>query len=451
MNSPQDEMARAIKILQEACKEAGIAFVPPAIASVGHGTVPIMLRKTASIGEEMVSRSYPLLLSHEFLSDLPGTRGHQEKLKWYLHSLSFRLANPVETGYLTALGIPVVIDIEWPVRRSPDGRDAYFVRVGVQVRPMADWEANLAVLISGTVTVMALPSLVPVFTESLIVNVARKAVDSGAIRFYESGMHPQELQRVQVMSSDYDHKKRGFLFLNAQDSQISDFIKRKVYWLGFREGRQKTEVWIADPYDAEYLSTTPTRMRQFAEILAAHDVVHLDSTRDFAYAQKALLEEALMFEEELRKRVPGASVSPKIRQMEGQPEGRGPSAFISYSSQDKEFAEKLATDLKNQELGVWFDKWEIKVGDSLIEKIGHAIRQKDYLIVILSPHSVASEWVKKELNEAMQREIAEKRVVVLPVLYWTCELPPFLRDKKYADFTKSYEQGFNELVEGIRR
>jgi hypothetical protein len=51
----------------------------------------------------------------------------------------------------------------------------------------------------------------------------------------------------------------------------------------------------------------------------------------------------------------------------------------------------------------------------------------------------------------MQREIKEQRVVVLPVLLKSCELPPFLCDKKYADFRDTYEQGFKELVQSITR
>jgi hypothetical protein len=42
-----------------------------------------------------------------------------------------------------------------------------------------------------------------------------------------------------------------------------------------------------------------------------------------------------------------------------------PRVFISHSSQDKSFAEKIALDLKRRGIGIWIDKWEIKVGDSL--------------------------------------------------------------------------------------
>lgn len=188
-------------------------------------------------------------------------------------------------------------------------------------------------------------------------------------------------------------------------------------------------------------------MQQIAEVLAAKEMIRLDSKRAFASAAKVLLVDSEHVEQGLKNQLAGVAL-PANQPTEEQ---KVPSAFISYSSQDSKFAERLATDLKKRELGVWFDRWEIRVGDSLTEKIGRGIRENDYLIVVLSPHSVASEWVRKELSEAMQREIKEKRVVVLPVLLKSCELPAFLPDKKYADFRRSYEEGLAELVRGIKR
>lgn len=123
--------------------------------------------------------------------------------------------------------------------------------------------------------------------------------------------------------------------------------------------------------------------------------------------------------------------------------------FLCHSSSDKLFVDRLASDLEKVNIGVWYDKWEINVGDSLIEKIQEGLNNNDYLAVILSPESVISEWVKKELNSALMKEIKEKKVVVLPCLISNCSIPPFLSDKKYADFTKSYENGFTDLLLAI--
>lgn len=120
--------------------------------------------------------------------------------------------------------------------------------------------------------------------------------------------------------------------------------------------------------------------------------------------------------------------------------------FLCHSSKDKDFVERLAFDLEKVNVGVWFDKWEIRVGDSLIEKISKGIELNDYLAIIISTNSIESEWVKREVNAALMRELEEKKVVVLPILIEDCKIPVLLKEKKYADFRKSYDEGFEEFL-----
>lgn len=122
------------------------------------------------------------------------------------------------------------------------------------------------------------------------------------------------------------------------------------------------------------------------------------------------------------------------------------SVFISYSNKDRGFVERLAADLRNRGLYVWCDRWELKVGDSLIEKINAGITSQDYLIIVLSETSVRSQWVMRELNAALMRELKERRVVVLPILIEDCDIPPLLSDKVYADFRGDYSLGLNRLL-----
>lgn len=123
--------------------------------------------------------------------------------------------------------------------------------------------------------------------------------------------------------------------------------------------------------------------------------------------------------------------------------------FISYSHEDRSFVEQLATDLKTKGLRVWYDQWELKVGNSLIEKISFGIKSQDFLIIVLSKSSVKSEWVRKELNAALIKELQEKRVVILPVVIEDCDIPPLLSDKVYADFRKGYSSGLNKLLDAF--
>ncbi len=125
--------------------------------------------------------------------------------------------------------------------------------------------------------------------------------------------------------------------------------------------------------------------------------------------------------------------------------------FISYSHADKDFVDKLAVQLVGEKVHVWLDRWELHVGDSLINKVQEAISGASALLVILSNASVASEWCRKELNSALIRELEEKRVVILPILIENCAIPIFLREKMYADFRKDFDDGLRKTLEAIAK
>ena len=55
------------------------------------------------------------------------------------------------------------------------------------------------------------------------------------------------------------------------------------------------------------------------------------------------------------------------------------SIFLSHSHADKDFARRLAMDLKRAGVRIWLDEAELKIGDSLIEKIREGIDQMEYL------------------------------------------------------------------------
>ena len=125
--------------------------------------------------------------------------------------------------------------------------------------------------------------------------------------------------------------------------------------------------------------------------------------------------------------------------------------FVSYSHQNREFATRLAAQLVKHRARVWIDQWELHVGDSLIDRIQAAIEGASALIIVLSRAAVESEWCKKELSSGLLRELEEKRVVVLPVLMEDCDIPLFVRGKKYADFRTDFDGGLKDVLEAIAR
>jgi hypothetical protein len=81
------------------------------------------------------------------------------------------------------------------------------------------------------------------------------------------------------------------------------------------------------------------------------------------------------------------------------------SCFISYNHKDKPFAKELATQLTALGYRVWIDEGELRAGDSVIRAVSLAIGQVDFLVALVSEHSIASNWCQKELSLAMTEEI----------------------------------------------
>jgi hypothetical protein len=127
--------------------------------------------------------------------------------------------------------------------------------------------------------------------------------------------------------------------------------------------------------------------------------------------------------------------------------------FLSHTGVDKPFVRRLRKDLLAHGVErVWLDEAEIDIGDSLIAKIEEGMKLSRYIGVVLSRKSIDAPWVKKELDVAMNREIASGEVVVLPLLNEECELPEFLKGKLYADFSKpeDYEAALGKLLRRLR-
>ena len=118
------------------------------------------------------------------------------------------------------------------------------------------------------------------------------------------------------------------------------------------------------------------------------------------------------------------------------------SIFLSHNKEDKPFARLLAEDIRRVGITVWLDEAEIKPGDSIIEKIEEGLNGSEYLGVILSPASVKSRWVKRELRAVLHQEITTSSKTVLPLLYQQCEIPTFLVDTLYVDFTNPENYSF---------
>src|SRR5262249_836555 len=86
-----------------------------------------------------------------------------------------------------------------------------------------------------------------------------------------------------------------------------------------------------------------------------------------------------------------------------------------YSSEDEEFAKSLWSKMREHGLRVWFGPEDIHGGKKLFEQIDEAIRAYDKVLLVLSPNSMGSEWVRTEMRRARKAELKDRPRKRLPI------------------------------------
>jgi len=91
------------------------------------------------------------------------------------------------------------------------------------------------------------------------------------------------------------------------------------------------------------------------------------------------------------------------------------SCFISYSSKDQEFAERLHADLQDNSVRCWFAPHDLAIGAKTWDGIYEAIRTKDKVLLILSEDAIKSDWVEDEVTAAFAEERRREALLLFPV------------------------------------
>src|SRR3954466_6239735 len=138
------------------------------------------------------------------------------------------------------------------------------------------------------------------------------------------------------------------------------------------------------------------------------------------------------------------------------------SCFISYSSKDQEFAERLHEGLQNKGVRCWFAPHDLPISAKTWDTIDEAIRLRDKVLLILSKRAIASDWVEDEVTKAYAEERKRKQIVLFPVRLdntvmkteepWASKLRDqrnigdFTRWKDHDAYRKSFERLMRDLV-----
>jgi hypothetical protein len=145
------------------------------------------------------------------------------------------------------------------------------------------------------------------------------------------------------------------------------------------------------------------------------------------------------------------------------------SCFISYSTKDQEFADQLYAGLQARGVRCWFAPHDIQAGLKIHEQIEVEIGRHEKLLLILSPDSMNSAWVKSEIAKAREREVGANRHVLFPIRLvpfevvrdWECfdadtgkDSAREIREYFIPDFSNwkdhdSYQEGLGRLLRDL--
>ncbi|MGC9963921.1 MAG: toll/interleukin-1 receptor domain-containing protein [Syntrophobacteraceae bacterium] len=126
-----------------------------------------------------------------------------------------------------------------------------------------------------------------------------------------------------------------------------------------------------------------------------------------------------------------------------------PVVFLCHASEDKALVNRLAEDLMGRGIDVFFDKWEIRSGDSIRRKIDAGLHNCTHFIAVLTPQSIDKEWVNTEIDAAFVLKVeGQCKFIPLRVGLPVERLTPLLRSLRSPSLD-DYERDFEQLISDI--
>ena len=121
--------------------------------------------------------------------------------------------------------------------------------------------------------------------------------------------------------------------------------------------------------------------------------------------------------------------------------------FLSHSARDRRIVERLGNVLREHGVPVWYSRTSIVGAKQWHDEIGKALTRCDWFVLVLSPHSVKSQWVKRELLYALSDTRYDEPIV--PLLHRPCKhqnLSWTLGVFEFVDFTTNFDVGCRNLL-----
>jgi hypothetical protein len=126
----------------------------------------------------------------------------------------------------------------------------------------------------------------------------------------------------------------------------------------------------------------------------------------------------------------------------------GTDVFLSYSREDRAAARHIADSFGSEGINVWWDA-ALQSGQTFDEVIEHRLREAKAVVVLWSPRSVASRWVRAEAT------LADRQNKLIPAIIENCDRPIAFELTHTADLTEwagdTSDSRWQDFVDDVRR
>jgi len=246
-----------------------------------------------------------------------------------------------------------------------------------------------------------------------------------------------------LISLDYGNRKDEKKFVgDVLDDFDKDsltgavlFINNNIYslelyfFLNFEKNSDKFENWLNNNYP-EKTRVYNLHVNEFYEAMQrkAYNTTSLLDSKMLDFQMPSTSNEIFLFpDREIMNKKFG-----KRQEIENF------TVFLSHSSKEKHLVDKVFNELQKSEVKVWFDRYEIRPGDSITEKLNAGLKKSKLGLLFLSKNFLNSKsgWTMSEANYFFQKRIRDKetKFVVVNIDLAHDEIPPLLQDYKFINW-----------------
>lgn len=271
----------------------------------------------------------------------------------------------------------------------------------------------------------------------------------------------KKIEKDYVWECDYGERK-ALLEATKKLLREQDADSLEMFNLFVNNNPYNLELYIVVSYDnpkeghietmMEVLSKIGIRYRPditFQELLSEMSNRRFNSTTltDETMADLVFNEGFFVFNEKEELASKGYIVNPLGKKMP---------VFLSHSSVDKPIIEDLIPHLNSAGLPLWYDKFSINYGESIIHKIQQGITGAGAVLFWITPDFLKSRWCKIEMEGFFKRLSSNEDVYVLSIIRQDVndkDLPDFLLNNKYFNINDGdiLDQIIQKIVPILKR